>query len=78
MGLNIKNREVEELARQVAEATGETMTEAIRRSLLERRDRLGLRSSQSTLSELETALADILKGRRFEAVRKEEWDRLHE
>ena len=40
MGLNIKNRHVEELAAEVARLTGETKTEAIRRALLERRDRL--------------------------------------
>jgi antitoxin VapB len=78
MGLNIKNKDVEELARQVAEATGESKTEAIRRALMERRDRLGLKSTQSVLAELEKGLANILKGRRFEPVRKDEWDRLHE
>lgn len=40
MALNIKNRETEELASEVALMTGETKTEAIRRSLLERRERL--------------------------------------
>ena len=78
MGLNIKSVEVEELARQVAEATGETKTEAIRRALLERRDRLGLQSTQKVLANLEAALNDILKGRRFEPVQKSEWDALHE
>jgi antitoxin VapB len=77
MGLNIKNREVEELAKQIAEATGETKTEAIRQALLERKDRLGLRPPQAILAELELALTNLLRGRRFEPVRKEEWDRLH-
>jgi len=40
MGLNIKNREVELLADELARMTGESKTEAIRRSLQERRDRL--------------------------------------
>jgi antitoxin VapB len=40
MGLNIKNREVERLAAEVAEMQGETKTEAIRRALEERRTRL--------------------------------------
>lgn len=62
----------------MAEATGETKTEAIRQALLERKERLGLRSAQSILSELEIALTDVLKGRRFEPVRKGEWDSLHE
>lgn len=40
MALNLKNKEVEELAAEVAELTGETKTEAIRRALLERRERI--------------------------------------
>ncbi len=40
MPLNIKNREVERLAAEVASLTGETKTEAVRRALVERRARL--------------------------------------
>ena len=40
MALNLKNGEVERLAAEVAQLTGETKTEAIRRSLEERRRRL--------------------------------------
>lgn len=40
MALNIKNQEVERLAAEVAKMTGETKTEAIRRALGERRQRL--------------------------------------
>jgi antitoxin VapB len=40
MALNIKNREVERLAAEVAELAGETKTEAIRRALADRRARL--------------------------------------
>lgn len=40
MALNIKNREVEELASEVARLTGESKTEAIRMALTERRQRL--------------------------------------
>ena len=43
MALNIKNREVEELAAQVSEMARETKTEAIRRALLERKERLQVR-----------------------------------
>ncbi len=43
MALNIKNREVEELAAQVAEMARESKTEAIRRALLERKERLQVR-----------------------------------
>ncbi len=40
MALNIKNQEVERLAQELAEMTGETKTEAIRKALKERRERL--------------------------------------
>jgi antitoxin VapB len=40
MALNIKNPEVERLADEVARATGESKTEAIRKALLERKGRL--------------------------------------
>lgn len=40
MALNLKNPEVERLAAEVARLTGESKTEAIRRSLEERRLRL--------------------------------------
>lgn len=43
VALNIKNREVEQLASEVARMTGETKTEAIRRALAERRARLRMR-----------------------------------
>ena len=43
MALNIKNDEVERLATEVARLTGESKTEAIRRALAERRQRLAYR-----------------------------------
>jgi antitoxin VapB len=43
MALNIKNDEVERLAAEVARMTGESKTEAIRRALAERRQRLAYR-----------------------------------
>jgi antitoxin VapB len=45
MALNIKNEEVERLATEVARLTGESKTEAIRRALAERRQRLAYRVS---------------------------------
>lgn len=45
VALNIKNDEVERLAAEVARITGESKTEAIRRSLAERRQRLSYRVS---------------------------------
>ena len=44
MALNIEDDEVERLAADIAQLTGETKTEAIRRALAERRDRLRYRS----------------------------------
>jgi len=43
MALNIKNEEAERLAAEVARITGESKTEAIRRALAERRQRLAYR-----------------------------------
>jgi antitoxin VapB len=43
VALNIKNDEVERLAAEVARITGESKTEAIRRALAERRQRLAYR-----------------------------------
>jgi antitoxin VapB len=40
MALNLKNADVERLATEVARLTGESKTEAIRRALEERRQRL--------------------------------------
>jgi antitoxin VapB len=45
MSLNIKNDEIERLATEVARMTGESKTEAIRRALAERRQRLAHRIS---------------------------------
>lgn len=43
MALNIKNVEVEQLAAEVAEISGETKTEAVRKALAERKQRLASR-----------------------------------
>jgi antitoxin VapB len=42
MALSIKSPEVEELVTALAAMTGETKTEAVRRALVERRERLSL------------------------------------
>lgn len=44
MALNIKSPEVEELVAALATMTGESKTEAVRRALAERRERLSLQS----------------------------------
>jgi len=48
MALNLKNREVEALAAQVATLTGETKTEAIRRALAERCERIQFQVGDQT------------------------------
>jgi len=45
MALNIKNQDVEKLLDEVVMMTGESKTEAVRRALLERRQRLALRQT---------------------------------
>ena len=50
MALNIKNAEVERLAAEIAELTGESKTEAIRVALLERRARLRYRIADEARS----------------------------
>lgn len=47
MALNIKDKETEQLAAEVAEMTGTTKTGAVRQALRERRDRLRLGSGGS-------------------------------
>lgn len=44
MAINIKNDDVERLLYEVVEITGETKTEAVRKALEERRQRLALRA----------------------------------
>jgi antitoxin VapB len=45
MALNIKSPEVEALVEEVSALTGESKTEAVRRALAERRDRLALQAA---------------------------------
>jgi antitoxin VapB len=42
MALTLKNPQVEALVKEVAELSGESKTEAVRKALLDRRDRLRL------------------------------------
>jgi antitoxin VapB len=44
MALNIKDKETEELAAEVAQMTGDSKTGAVREALRERRDRLSLQT----------------------------------
>jgi len=58
MPLSIKNDATERLARQVAEATGESLTEAIQRSLEERWERLKQQHKGHILA---AQVADLLR-----------------
>ncbi len=80
MALNIKNDEVERLAREVADVMGETKTEAIRRALSERRDRVGTsvgekpaaRLSRYFEEELWPTIPEHERGRRLSRVEEDE------
>ena len=62
MALNIKDPETDRLARELAAATGETMTVATRRAIEERLDRVRARSDAPVV---EQALMDVIaRGRR--------------
>ena len=67
MALNIKNPRVERLAREVAAVTGETKTEAIRRALEERQQRLTLRRDSP---DRHAALLEFLEREIWPAVPK--------
>lgn len=58
MALSIKNQETERLARQVAQETGESLTEAIEHALAERLQRLQQKRRGRLLTE---KLEDILR-----------------
>jgi antitoxin VapB len=65
MALNIKNPEVERLAAEVAALSKESKTEAIRKALLDRRDRLALARSRVSRSD---RLAALLRWRIWPAI----------
>ena len=67
MALNIKNPEVERLATEIAQVTGESKTEAIRRALAERSARLSFRITEQSRS---------LRIRHF--LEREVWSRVPE
>lgn len=65
VALNIKNEEVERLAAEVARMTGESKTEAVRRALAERRQRLAYRVG-----------AGDREGRALRFLEREVWPRI--
>jgi antitoxin VapB len=58
MPISIKNEETEQLAREIAKETGETITEVIKRSLKDRLQRL---RGRRHVRELPEQVADILQ-----------------
>jgi antitoxin VapB len=82
LALNIKNREVEELAAEVAMITGETKTEAIRKALAQRRQRLARQSRpQARAESLRHLLAEEIwpllpPGERGRAMSKQEREKI--
>jgi antitoxin VapB len=74
MGISIKNEHTEQLARELARETGESLTTAITRALEERLARLeGLRSPAQKLAEARAVLRrldtlPVLDGRRAEDI----------
>jgi antitoxin VapB len=82
MALNLKNREVEELATEVSRMAGETKTEAIRRSLVERKARLqaagvGKSRKESLLEFLEREVwPNLPPGERGRRLTREEEDEI--
>ena len=81
MGLNIKNPDVERLAAEVANLAGETKTEAVRRALIERKERLELAGAvpddETMLALLERDIWSRLpKGVRGVAITKRELEEI--
>ena len=81
MALNLKNEEVERLAAEVARMTGESKTEAIRRALQERRERLKGRSLEQRRARVLTAsrkedMADLPAGERGRRLTQAEEDEI--
>ncbi len=83
MALNIKNAEVERLATEIARATGETKTEAIRKALVDRQKQLDLPTLEERWQKIRddmerdvwSQLPPEVRGKR---IPKEEYDALFE
>ena len=71
MPLNLKNVEVERLAAEVAELTGESKTEAIRKALEERRRRL----KGASVAERRERLLKFLKSKAWTGIPRRELGR---
>ena len=71
MALNLKNPQVERLAAEVAKLTGESKTEAIRRALEERRQRL----KGAGLNERRPRVLSLLRTKIWASIPKRELGR---
>jgi len=81
MALNIKNEEVERLATEIAQATGETKTEAIRKALEERRGRLAFRVAKKDRAHLLRFLereiwSEVPRRIQGKRLSRKEWERI--
>lgn len=65
MALNIRDPEAQRLARELADATGETMTSAVIKALQERMERLRVRQASSRT---ERAARLMAHGKKFAAL----------
>jgi antitoxin VapB len=76
MALSIKTKEADRLARALSRLTGESMTEAVTKSLAERLQRLS-QSREARNDEVERILAYVARLRKnydLRPVTKAEWD----
>jgi antitoxin VapB len=71
VALNLKNRAVERLAAEVSRLTGESKTEAIRRALEERRQRL----KGPSAAERRSRLLRLLRGTVWPSIPKDQLGR---
>ncbi|CAN1492572.1 NADPH_BDH domain containing protein [Fimbriimonadaceae bacterium] len=83
MALNIKNAEVERLATEIARATGETKTEAIRKALVDRQKQLDLPTLEERWKKIRDDLERDVWSKlppdvRGQRIPKEEYDALFE
>lgn len=74
MALSIKTAEADRLARELARLTGETMTEAVTRSLSERLDRERKRRAADMPERVEAFLARVRPLLDTRPLTREEWD----
>jgi antitoxin VapB len=71
MAVNIKNRDAERLARELAELTGESMTAAIIVALGERLDRIRAHQCTEDIADRSARLLEI--GRQTAPLMREPW-----